>query len=538
MIRLRLLVTVIVLLAYTWRVLHLTSQSLWRDEVDAIYFALRNLSDTLSMFISSAQNGPLYFLSLRPWLLVTGTSEFALRYPSAMAGTASIPIFWQLARRLLPSVNHEGEMDLFLSRAGPLIAALFLAINPYQLWYSQEGKMYSLVVFLALLASFLLLKGVLEAENDQFPGRRGWWLWAGYLVVVGMSLHIHLLMILIVPLHVFWVIVIWPTSRDVWRNYMISLAGLILPYLPMVWWQWDLLLSTSQRTGYAFTPLEQVLRTLLLNHTQGFVPPIELYWLAPIFFVGLVGVLMGYMEVRSLPAGGGRPDEGKTVEQASVRISGLIRYVIVLAWLVLPIVFIHGISLRQPVFVDRYIIWIGPAAILVTVLGLAVIWQNAAFLARPLVIAIVLYMSGLWLYAGWQQSVVDIKYDLRSAIRQIDALREEDELLILQIPHLEFSFRYYTSDQGSSPFDGSDTRLGIWTEGLWTNHGKPDDESQTEVADQMAKVANNHRKIWVLRSEVEMWDRRYLMDEWLDNNAIRLQQWDFHGSQVRYYEIK
>ena len=38
------------------------------------------------MFVRAGQNGPLYFLTLRPWFSLMGTSEFALRYPSAMAG--------------------------------------------------------------------------------------------------------------------------------------------------------------------------------------------------------------------------------------------------------------------------------------------------------------------------------------------------------------------------------------------------------------------------------------------------------------------
>ena len=56
----------LVLVAYSLRVSGLYRQSLWRDEVDAIYFAVRARVDTLAMLTATAQNGPLSFLLLTP----------------------------------------------------------------------------------------------------------------------------------------------------------------------------------------------------------------------------------------------------------------------------------------------------------------------------------------------------------------------------------------------------------------------------------------------------------------------------------------
>ena len=73
----RLLLLALTLAGFGWRVHALAAQSLWRDEVDAIFFALRDLPETLAMAVQPGQNGVLYFLSLRPWLQAVGTSEFA-----------------------------------------------------------------------------------------------------------------------------------------------------------------------------------------------------------------------------------------------------------------------------------------------------------------------------------------------------------------------------------------------------------------------------------------------------------------------------
>src|SRR3954470_11352164 len=98
----RLGLIVLTLVAFAWRVQGLSWQSLWRDEVDAIHFATRYLPETLKMFVQTGQNGQLYFVALRPWFDLVGTSEFALRYPSAMAGTLTVLLTWQVARRMLP----------------------------------------------------------------------------------------------------------------------------------------------------------------------------------------------------------------------------------------------------------------------------------------------------------------------------------------------------------------------------------------------------------------------------------------------------
>ena len=50
-------------------------------------------------------------------------------------------------------------------------------------------------------------------------------------------------------------------------------------------------------TLFNFTPLPEMLRTLLLSYSRGFMPPGDFIWLTPIFFLGLTGLLMGWLEV-------------------------------------------------------------------------------------------------------------------------------------------------------------------------------------------------------------------------------------------------
>ena len=515
--RRRAILMVLILIAFAWRIWRLDFQSLWRDEVDAIYFAVRNLNETLSMFVQAAQNGPLYFLSLRPWFGVVGTSEFALRFPSVAAGTLSVPLVWQVGRRLLPAAGDVATTrdSFWLSTA--LVGTLFFALNPYQVWYGQEGKMYATVTCLALLATWLWLRGIDEG---------GWRTWLSYLVVVSIAMYIHLLMVLLIPFHMVWFVLAWPAARSHWRGYAFALAGLTLPYLPMVWWHWMLLTAAEQLSGFSFTPLPTMLNGLALSHARGFITTIEIVWLAPVYFLFGAGLLFGVTAI------GGQRNAGRLV------LSPLRRYLMLLVWLLLPILLIYVLSLRQPVFTERYIIWIGPAAMFCMALGLRVLVDNSGRLAWPLALIFLLYVVALWTGLAWQQKVQVIKYDLRTAMQYVDSRRSPDELLILQIPHQEWAYRYYTSDFGPDPFAGSDERLGWWAGGPYTNWGRADDVERAEVNNYLRDVTAGAGEVWVLLSEATMWDSRRLMDEWLAVHGVLEEEKPFAGVTVRRYQLQ
>jgi len=291
----------------------------------------------------------------------------------------------------------------------------------------------------------------------------------------------------------------------------------------MIWWQWDLLMAADKRTGFSFVPLLQALESLLFHHTHGFLTPQDKLYLAPLFFLGLAGIGLGLFELQP------------TQRSSLSGLSAWRRFAIVISWLIVPILSIYLLSLRQPIFTERYVIWIAPAIMILLALGMQLVWQNSGWLARPLTAILLIYIVGFWGYYGWEHKTQPIKYDLRSAVQHIHLHREPTELLILQIPHMEFAYRYYSSNQGPYPLIGSDDRLGRWAGGLWTNNGLDEERAKIQVNQQMLGMTANVTDIWVMRSEVEMWDNRHLMAGWLDAHAALVEQVSFHGTEVRHY---
>jgi dolichyl-phosphate-mannose--protein O-mannosyl transferase len=88
-------------------------------------------------------NWPLLFWLSRCLGAVLGHSEFSLRLPSAVFGTLCIPAFYYNGRRVF------GE-------AAMLLAGLFIALNHWHLFHSQNARFYTAVFLFSGTAACLL----------------------------------------------------------------------------------------------------------------------------------------------------------------------------------------------------------------------------------------------------------------------------------------------------------------------------------------------------------------------------------------------
>lgn len=147
------LLLAVLLLAAAVRLYHIQLQSIWFDEGWSAYAAGQ---PTLRAVIEAEPtNPPLYYLLLHIAVRGFGDSPFALRYFSLLLGLLTVPLTYQLARRL------------FDARAG-LWAAFLVAFNPLLWWASQEARMYT------LLAVVVLVAGLAFHQLLKRPTRSAW----------------------------------------------------------------------------------------------------------------------------------------------------------------------------------------------------------------------------------------------------------------------------------------------------------------------------------------------------------------------------
>ena len=170
-------VLLVVALGTFLRLYRIGAQPLWVDEATSLRFARGSLAQLWSWStIVDPGNPPLYFSLLHGWL-VFGDSEASLRLLSALFGVLTIPLVYTLGRTIR---DH---------RLG-IVSALLFAISPFQVWYSQEARAYSLLTFGATLA--MLGVAYLLRQPERSGSLRGaGWAWLAYVVGTAIALLAH-----------------------------------------------------------------------------------------------------------------------------------------------------------------------------------------------------------------------------------------------------------------------------------------------------------------------------------------------------------
>ncbi|MFP4344453.1 MAG: glycosyltransferase family 39 protein [Anaerolineales bacterium] len=473
-------------MGFTVRTFSLDAQGLWRDEVDSLRFATAPWAELLDTFIRPGWNGPFYFLMLRGWVALAGETGFALRYLSLLWGVLGIPLLYQLGQRLL-------------NREVGLWAALLMAFSPYLVWYAQEVRMYTWVPFLVLLALYAL---------DRAAVRPRWYWWAIVSVATSLAFYSHILAALLIPVEVLFFLLHPRRHRRAWIGGLIVLILLTLPYLPLVHWQLPLVFEERQ-TGYPPHTLGEMTSILASGWTTGMAVarPFWLDWLglslmSALSVVGLLALFLGRRES-----------------------CGWRQALTLLAWWAVPLAAIWWVSLRGPIFTDRYLIWTAPAfylAVAVGVVFLGRVWRHLP----TLLLLVILIVDGVNLY---QQLVVPIKPQFREATAYLEEHRNPDTLLLFQIPYNHFVVDYY-----------GDGALEPWAGAPFTNWRTPEGDyqvSQGSLALQMQDLTEVHDEIWLVYSEATMWDDRELVKWWLDAHGVLLDEKHFYLVELYHYAL-
>jgi len=139
-------ITLVGLAVRLWRIGH---QSFWYDESFTVELVHHSPGKMFGLFPKMETTPPLYYCVSWVWVRIFGFGEAGLRSLSAVVGTATIPVAYSIGARLM-------------TRRIGLTAAALVAFNPLLIWYSQEARSYSTLVFtssLSLLAFAWALQG-------------------------------------------------------------------------------------------------------------------------------------------------------------------------------------------------------------------------------------------------------------------------------------------------------------------------------------------------------------------------------------------
>ncbi|MBD3349132.1 MAG: hypothetical protein GF400_08060 [Candidatus Eisenbacteria bacterium] len=200
----------LVALGASLRFYRLDAQSLWIDEVYTMGAAAVGGRLSFRAFFGNIQ-GPLYALLVH-LVSTLSASTFALRSVSALLGTALIPATFLLGKTLV-------------DRSTGLVAALFVCVSPFAVWYSQELRNYSLLMFLAALSTI--------AAWNAVASRKG--RWGPYVLPAALSIYSNLSALFLIASHALFAAPRSLRDRVFMQRALLAFALVALLAAPLAW---------------------------------------------------------------------------------------------------------------------------------------------------------------------------------------------------------------------------------------------------------------------------------------------------------------
>jgi len=461
---------VILALAFLLRFYRLDGQSLWADEGTSVALALRSLPQ-IARDASHDIHPPLYYFLLHYWVILFGTTEVAVRSLSVVFGTLLIAVTYALGRQIL-------------NRPVALVAAFVAAISPFQVYYSQETRMYILSALLGA-ASFSALLAMLRAADRRRQVM--WHLLYGVTAIAMLYTH-YFAVTLLLAQNVVWLAWVGQSGRwrrrRWWVQWLIGQLIVVGSFLPWLWYARDTLRSWPAISAPFSLPylLGEVWRVFSLGLS---VPP----QFDPLLLIfGLFAALGLAFTLRHKPS----------------ETQGITAWVVLVAYLAVPILLTYVASLRRPAYNPKFLLLATPPFHLLLACGIVFAWDESAPSRSTL--------QRVWVVAGLSFVLVaairplhnyyfDPHYardDYRSLVRFVESVAGPDDALLINAPGQVEIVDYYA--HGRVPEFPLPQR-------------RPPDRAETEAA--LQDLAARYKHIYAVLWATEQSDPEGIITGWL-----------------------
>ncbi|MBI3256073.1 MAG: glycosyltransferase family 39 protein [Candidatus Andersenbacteria bacterium] len=418
---------------------HLTARSLWFDEA----FSWRLIQFPFAEMIArdaADVHPPLFYVLLKGWSVVFGTSLKAMRLFSVTAAAGSIAAIYLFTSSAWTLARHKES--LARARAIGLTAALFLTLSGWQIAFAWEARMYTLGTLFVLLSSWLLLKAI--RQKKQQPGL---WLAYGLLAAAGIYTHYYVLFSLAAQVLFIIAVLLIQTrgrlgefiqSRLAWYA---ALSGLVIA-LAFAPWLPTFLRQNSQVQAQFWIPainrwsVPATLYRLVL-------PTVEAPPHSGVKLIGTTALLTVVILAGIWLVPGARTDSKISfLKKAASSLDA--------AWLTLlmaVIPFIASISLSligQSLYQDRYFVFAQP--FLLVAVAVCIFRLRPTWLRRLLITLVSLLLaSGFFIY--WRQLNILAKPGSHAATAYAFTHRTADEPVYSSSSFVFFSVAHYAQEE-------------------------------------------------------------------------------------------
>jgi mannosyltransferase len=474
----------LILLAFALRIHQLDSFSFWQDEglttLRSGYSVGEILSNriTIQEGITKDTHPPAYYLLAHFGQGLLGTSDFSYRFISVLAGVLLVPLLFQLGRRMNgPAVG--------------MLAALVAAVNPLQVWYAQEARMYTLLVLLGAAATYVLWRALTlpRLSSTSLIARM-----AMYFLLAGLAFYTHYTAIFLLAIQsLFWVWLLW---RRGLRMLIIgaAVAGLLvaLPMIPATIPR----LFTGAETAYNYVPPWIMLQDVVHGFGQGITSHFDQAGIKLLDLGILILLLIGLLGAQKI--------------NTDRRLSR----VFLLVYLFAAVFGLMIGSLLKPMYLGvRHIIIGSPAFILLAARGVTALPRRPYHL--PQLAALALLLSGSFI------SLLNLYYDptfakddARALVQHIESRAGENDIVVYNNAILLPLHDHYSRRD-----DLEVTALPIYPH-----------PADARIDEQLSDLAEEYDRLWfVVDPPIDGRDSNGLAASWLDNQLSRIETANFWG---------
>ncbi|MBI2029763.1 glycosyltransferase family 39 protein [Candidatus Gottesmanbacteria bacterium] len=359
--------------------LYLT-QSLWRDEAFSVLVASPGGFETIRI-TSSDYSPPLYYLFLHYWMLVFGKAEITIRVLSLIFFIGFLYIFYQFAKAIFK--DKWAKVSLLLA-----------AFNPMLVYYAFEARGYSLNILTTTASMYYFY------INKPLP----------YIIATTLALYTHPYTVIVPVVQGLYLLI----SKKLTKEKIITMVIPFILYTPWMFVIADQLTRTEKMWMWPInlTLILSVLGNLLIGYegTPGFL------WKYTIILSVTVFVL--YIFAISTK---------KRFKQN----------ILFFLWVFVPLAIVLIISYFKPIFVNRYLITVSSAQVMLLAIALKSI--KTVIIKRLLTV----FFFGIWLYSLYFLPPYIKKVDVRTAFAQINTIANEEDFVYANTPLVFFESVYY-----------------------------------------------------------------------------------------------
>lgn len=396
----------------------LTRLSIWFDEAFSVYIAGFSFGD-IAKYTAVDVHPPLYYWLLKMWMVLFGSSEFAVRSLSVVFGLLTITVSYFLVKRLF-------------GRRVAAVSSLLLSFSPLFLQLAQEARMYSLAAFIGASATYALVRA------RQAGAKKWWWLVYGALLAAGMWTHYFTALVWLA--HAAWLLIDVLRARPrrflsalPWRGILYAYGVALLLFAPWIANFWRQL--TDVQGGFWVPHVDNwsipnfFVKSLSLRHFDNL--PV---W--TVVVLSLVFVAAGFLAYRAYSAMGQKE-----------RSYGLL--FLMIAALPPALLWVLSKPPFKPVFVDRYLITSAVSTALlfgvVMVRGRATRWLRVGFGAM-LATVVCFGLLSVQTRSGYNEFSGQPN-DMRAAMRLVADNGATGQPIIVDSPWAFYEAAFYRSDQ-------------------------------------------------------------------------------------------